>query len=308
MRVSTSMLFTMGRDAMQRQSADFANTQLQLASGKRILKPSDDPVAAARALEVSHSKGVNLQYRENQGYAQDALRRVDSTLGSAAELITYVRTQAVAAGNPTYTQAERDAIAADLRAQYEQLRGLANTRDGEGNYLFAGFAVDTEPFPGDIATDVATNVNGPTSYAGDTGVRELQVSPSRRLPVGTPGQDIFGTVGSGVFEDMRTLIVRLESGTYDIATDSGNAITAMDAALDTVLTERASVGSRMVELDALDYTSSDYDLQYANTLSRLQDLDYAEGISRFTQQQTLLEAAQQSYVRVTGLSLFNFLR
>ncbi|HRP96779.1 MAG TPA: flagellar hook-associated protein FlgL [Rhodocyclaceae bacterium] len=308
MRVSTSMLFGMGREAIQRQSAEFANTQLQLASGKRILKPSDDPVAAARALEVSHSKGVNLQYRENQGYAQDALRRVDGVLASASELITYVRSRAVEAGNPTYTQAERTAIAADLRAQYEQLRGLANTRDAEGNYLFAGFGIDAEPFPGDIASDVATNPTGPTSYAGDGGIRRLQVSASREMPVGTPGDRIFGTAGAGVFEDMRTLIVRLESGTYDTAVDSGNAISAMDAALDVALTERASVGSRLVELDALDYASGDYDLQYAETLSRLQDLDYAEGISRFTQQQTLLEAAQQSYVRVTGLSLFNFLR
>ena len=79
-------------------------------------------------------------------------------------------------------------------------------------------------------------------------------------------------------------------------------------AIDNVSTIRASVGSRMVELDAQVDLSAEHDLEYSDTLSRLQDLDYNEAISRFSQQQTVLQAAQQSYVRVTGLSLFDLLR
>jgi flagellar hook-associated protein 3 FlgL len=294
------MIYDFGRNAMMRQTADFSNTQLQLASGRRVLKPSDDPVAAARALEVSQSKSVNAQFLENMGYARDSLRQVEGAMTAATELITYARTRAVDAGNATYTQPELNAIASDLRAQYEQLRALANTRDGEGNYLFAGFSLNTEPFVGDLSAPS-------TTYAGDAGVREIRVSGSRDIPVSAPGDLIFGDGVTGLFADFRTLITRLESGTFN-NTDVGNALNGMNSAMDVLMREHAAVGSRMGEIDALENVNADFDLQYAETLSRIQDLDYTEAISRFSQQQTLLEAAQQSYVRVTGLSLFNLLR
>lgn len=294
------MIFDFGRNAMMRQSAEFTNTQLQLASGKRVLKPSDDPVAAARALEVSQSKSVNGQFLENMGYARDNLRQVEGAMTAATELITYIRTRAVDAGNATYTQPELNAIASDLRAQYEQLRGLANTRDGEGNYLFSGYALNTEPFVGDLTAPS-------TTYAGDAGVRTIRVSASRDIPVSAPGDLIFGDGVTGLFADVRTLITRLESGTFN-STDVGNALNGMNSAVDVLMREHAAVGSRLGEIDALENVNADFDLQYAETLSRIQDLDYTEAISRFSQQQTLLEAAQQSYVRVTGLSLFDLLR
>jgi len=298
MRVSTSMMYDLGRNAMQRQTSDFLHTQQQLASGRRILKPSDDPVSAARALEVSQSRSVNNQYLENQGYAKDSLRMVEGTLSSVTDLITHARTRALEAGNGTYAQSELDAIATDLRAQYEQLRGLANTRDGEGNYLFSGHSLNDEPFQGAL---------GSTVYSGDSGVRGIQVSASRVMPVSAPGDQIFGDGTSGLFADLGALISNLELGSFS-TTDVGTAVDAMDAALDQVLRERAGAGSRLGELDALENVAGDYELQYAETLSGLQDLDYTEAISRFSLQQTLLEAAQQSYVKVTGLSLFNYLR
>ncbi len=296
MRVSTGMLYDVGRQTMQRQTTDFLHTQQQLATGRRVLKPSDDPVASARALELGQSQSINTQRVENQGYAKDSLQMVEGTLSSVSDLLTYVRTRAVEAGNATLGPSERNAIASDLRAQYEQLRGLANTRDGEGNYLFSGYDLDTEPFQGDFAS-------GATTYAGDAGERRIQVSASRQIEVSAPGDRIFGSA----FDDLRTFIDRLGQPDFD-TTDVGNAITAMDAALEQVLTERASVGSRLGEIEALGNLASDYDVQYAETLSRLQDLDYSEAVSRFSMQQTLLQAAQQTYVKVTGLSLFDFLR
>ncbi|HJW55013.1 MAG TPA: flagellin, partial [Burkholderiaceae bacterium] len=88
-----------------------------------------------------------------------------------------------------------------------------------------------------------------------------------------------------------------------LATANGN----LDHALDNVLTVRASIGSRLNEIDSLDNLGSDLDLQYSQTLSGLQDLDYAKAITQLTQQQTTLTAAQQSFVKISGLSLFNYI-
>src|SRR5574343_1270669 len=99
MRVTTGIIYDTDIAQMQRQSAQLLDTQQQVASGRRILRPSDDPVASARALEVSQSKSVNSLYAANQGYANDALKLVDSKLAAATEIVTYVRTRAVESGN-----------------------------------------------------------------------------------------------------------------------------------------------------------------------------------------------------------------
>ncbi|MGZ5819574.1 MAG: flagellar hook-associated protein FlgL, partial [Burkholderiaceae bacterium] len=78
-------------------------------------------------------------------------------------------------------------------------------------------------------------------------------------------------------------------------------------ALDNVLTVRATIGSRLNTIDDLDSNGTDKDLQYSQTLSQLQDLDYTKAVTQLTQQQTTLTAAQQSFVKISGLSLFNYL-
>ncbi|NMG77551.1 flagellar hook-associated protein FlgL [Aromatoleum diolicum] len=313
MRISTSMIFDAGRNAMQRQSADLLHTQQQLASGRRILNPSDDPIGASRALEVSQTKSVNEQFQINQGYAKDALTSLESSLGSVTEILTYIRTRAVEAGNGSFSPAEHQAMAADIEAQFNALLGVANSKDATGEYQFAGYQSGQAAFSGGTAAPPA----GPAAvvYDGDAGVRSMQVGSSRTMPVAEPGSRVFmadpASGESQVFGAISEFITELRKDASDptrnIAAAVTSAIGDMDVALDNVGTIRASVGSRMVELDALVELSASHDLQYAETLSRLQDLDYNEAISRFSKQQTVLEAAQQTYVRVTGLSLFNLL-
>lgn len=303
MRISTSMIFDSGRDAMLRQSADLLHTQQQLSTGKRVLAPSDDPIAAARALEVSQTRSINEQFQTNQGYANDALASLESSLGSIGDILTYIRTRAIQAGNAALSPTEHEAIAVDIEAQFNALVGIANSKDGTGEYRFAGYQSGQAPFSGDLDM---------IAYTGDAGVRGIQVAESRTMPVGVPGSEVFMVDGNGqsrTFASISDFIAGLRNPPPGgVSTVVANAIDGMDAALDKVNTIRASVGSRMVELDALADMSATQDVQYTETLSRLQDLDYVEAISRFSKQQAILEAAQQSYVRTTGLSLFDLLR
>lgn len=313
MRISTSMIFDAGRNAIQRQSSEMLHTQQQIATGRRILTPSDDPIAAARALEVTQSQRANEQFQTNIGYAQDALATLESDLGSIGDILTYIRTRAVEAGNATYTPSEHQAIAADIEAQFGALLAIANGKDATGEYRFAGYQSTDAAFSGGASLPSA----GPAAvtYDGDAGARSIQVSASRTMPIGESGSRVFMVDGSGesqMFAAISDFITELRKPAGDPTRNIQNAVStavgAMDASLDNVLTIRASVGSRMVELDALEELSGAHGEQYAQTLSRLQDVDYAEAISRLSKQQTILEAAQQSYVRVTGLSLFDYLR
>lgn len=299
MRVSTNMIYDQGVRALQTQSAALLYTGQQIATGRKILTPADDPVASARALDVNQSRSVNQQFITNQGYAEDALKLVEGQLDGATEIIQYARERVLAAGNPALSDSDRRSIAADLRAQFDAMLGIANTRDANGDYLFAGYQSNTSPFQKDPVTLTA-------SYAGDQGTRTMQVSSSRFIPVSFAGETAFGAGNESVFKVLGDFITALEAGGA-VSGAVGTALGELDRSLDKVLTVVAQVGSQRLEIEQLGFIGSDLDLQYATTLSNLQDLDYNEAISRLTQQQTYLQAAQQSFLRTTGLSLFNYL-
>jgi len=206
---------------------------------------------------------------------------------------------AVAAGNPAFSDSERQMMAIELRGHFDELLGLANTKDEQGNYLFSGFQGNTRPFE--------QTANG-VEYKGDQGQRLIQVSSSRQLPVSETGEAVFGPDGSNMFQTIDGFIGALETpGGAALSGAVSIALQDLDIALDNVLAKRAAVGSRLQEVDALQQIGEDTAIQYQQSLSRLQDLDFAQAISDMTRQQALLEAAQKTFTRVSGLSLFNLI-
>jgi len=398
MRISSNTLFDSGVAALNQQQARMLHTQQQIASGRRILTASDDPVAAARALDVNQSDTMNTQYASNREAARHSLSIAEGTLQSVTSLLVDVRTATIGAGNGSLSNSERKTIAADFSGRLEELIGLANSTDGVGNYLFSGFQSRTLPFVGTPAG---------VGYFGDSGQRLVQVSASRQMASGNSGADIFMRIknGNGTF-DIQAAASNTGSGivspgsvsnpalltgnnysvsfsvtgavtTYDITNtttatvvSSGNSyvsgqaiifdgmqtsikgapangdvftvasstnqsvfktisdlinalnapvaganlsnsllrgINNLDNALSNVLNTRASLGLRLNEIDSLQLAGEDLGLQFKQTLSQLQDVDYNKAISDLTQQQMTLQAAQQSFAKVAGLSMFDYL-
>ncbi|MBU1691220.1 MAG: flagellar hook-associated protein FlgL [Gammaproteobacteria bacterium] len=300
MRISTNTIFDMGVAGMQQATSDMVKTQLQITAGRRILTPSDDPVASARVLEVTQSQTLNLQYDTNIRTATSSLSMEDSILGSVAELIVSVRTEAVGAEAPLLTDQARLNIATGLRGRYQELLGLANSTDGNGQYLFSGYQ-NTKPF-----SETATL--GVVNYGGDQGQRLVQISPSRQLAVSDSGADVFrsGSPNGDIFKTLGDFITKLEDISTPLTAVSAD-IQKFDQALQNVLRVRASVGTRMNEVDSIKLTGADLQLQYQQTLSGLQDLDYTKAITDLTRQKATLEAAQLSFTKIQGLSLFNYI-
>jgi len=419
MRISTSTIYSSGIASMQQQTERLLQTQQQISSGRRILSPADDPVAAARALEISQSQSLNQQYATSIGAATDSLALEESTLGAITRLLQDVRDVTVNAGNPVLSKGDRAVLGNDLRARYQELLGLANTTDGSGQYMFSGYQGGTRPF--------GESAPGAVVYNGDQGQRLIQLSSSRRLAVNDAGVDVFQNIrsGNGTFATQagaaNTGSAVIDAGTvldpskwaagadytikfsvigavttYDIidnaapndslltgaapaaapyprtyasgsnidlkqagppAFDFGAQVTIagspkdgdsftvktsanqdvfktiddlanllqnssggaalgnglvsaqrnLDNAMENILKVRASAGARLRELDSATLTGEARGLQYSEELSRLQDLDYAKAATELTQQQVNLEAAQKSFAKVAGLSLFNYL-
>ena len=405
MRVSTSQIFDAGaRNLLDGQSGLY-KTQNQLSTGRRVLTPDDDPVAAAQVLLTTQARDVAALFADNQSNASSQLGLAEDRLKSVIDAIQFIKEQVVAGGNASYSDSQRMYIAKSLQGQFDFLFGVANSLDASGHYLFSGYQGETQPFQQqNIAGTITVN------YVGDDGQRLLQVSGSRQIAVNDSGRDIFlknpagngtfvtgaaaantgtgvvdpgtvvtpqnwtghnytltfttpttfdvvdattatsvavgvpytsnttittvpgiaitiqGTPAAGdnfsvqpstdrsVFTSLQSLITAFSTpiqGNPQAAAATRNTINAnmanLDQALTNVLRVQASIGSRMAELKSLSDVSADQDVQYAQQISGLQDLDYAEAISRFMSQQMQLQAAQQSFSKVSGLSLFNYL-
>jgi flagellar hook-associated protein 3 FlgL len=192
MRISTQTLYDNGTGGMLRQQADLVHTQQQMASGRRLLTAADDPAAASSALRVSQSLARNQQLQANQQTAGSSLAVAESTLGSVGDVLQSAQQRLLQAQNGTLQPTERNLIANDIDGMLGQLVGLANTRDGGGAYLFAGYSENTVPFVSGTAG---------VTYQGDDGSRKLEVAPGRQLGVSAAGSDIFMRIksGNGVF-------------------------------------------------------------------------------------------------------------
>lgn len=402
MRISTNTIYETGTNLMLQQQDTLIKTQQQLSTGRRILTPSDDPIASAQVLNITQSASINKQYSVNRDSASSSLGLEDNVLKQVTSLLQDVHESAVYAGNASLSDADKKTLAMELRGRLESLVGLANGTDEKGQFLFSGYQTNTKPF-------VLTGLD--VQYMGDQGQRLIQVGPTRQLAVSDSGTDVFDRVknGNGVFttaadsSNTGTGVINVGSvitpasltgdnyeinftvaagvTTYDIvdtttgsSVSSANAYTSnttisfdgmqlnikgdpangdkftvspssnqsifetvgnLIAALETpssgssaatqlenslnsalkninnslehVLAQRSTIGSRLQEIDTLESVGGDQDIQFEDMLGQLQHVDFAKAISDLQRQQLYLQAAQQSYIRVSGLSLFNYL-
>ncbi len=396
MRISTLSSYLNGLSAMQRLQAALDVTQRQISTGRRLLTPSDDPVAASRALEFRESLARLDQFERNAGMAANRLAQEESALNSVNNGLQRVRELALQANNATQSNESRQLIAVEIREQLENLIQLANQRDGSGSYMFAGNLEEVEP---------VSRMGASFVYNGDQGQRLIDIGEGRQVADGDPGSDIFfriragngtftvapvgGIAGTGIvgqtsvvdpsawdqgtytvsfvdpnnyqvidsggaviaagayqsgdriafrgieftltgepaanddfavrpspYRDMFTSIERLASAIELNVTDDvsraavtngiNESLMDIDQAIGTVLNTRTKIGSRLAAIENQADSNAAIALTVQETLADIQDLDYAEALSRLSLQVTSLEAAQQSFVRTQQLSLFDY--
>jgi flagellar hook-associated protein 3 FlgL len=400
MWISTGQIFSQGVRSILDQQAKVSESSQQLATGKRILNPSDDPTGAVQSIELTSAIGTLEQYQKNIVLAEGRLQFEESQLQQVGDVLLRVRELTLQGNNASLTDEDREFIAAELRQRLGELLSYANARYANGEYVFAGNQSHTRPFAADSA--------GGLGYHGDAAQRFLQVSATRQVAIGDPGSEVFmeipggnGTfttqdnpanTGTGVIDpgsvidpaqwspDAYTITfpspdsyrverpsdgVVLLSGAYveggsiafagiqthitgqpaagdsftvspsasqDVFTTVQNLITAfetppvagtgsaglnnavnrilvgLDRAVEQAFNVRAAVGARLNALESQTEVNEGAALSLKQTLSSVQDLDYAEAISRLQLQLVGLQAAQQSYIKIQGLSLFDFIR
>ncbi|MES9992969.1 MAG: flagellar hook-associated protein FlgL [Candidatus Thiodiazotropha sp.] len=299
-RVSTSMLFDRGINSMLQRQAEVSKAQLQISTGKRILTPKDDPPGAAYILDLRTSITQVEQYQNNADRAQARLELQEVALKGVDDLMPRIMELTIQGQSDTYSAAARQAIAEELRQLNDELMALANTRDSDGEYIFAGYDADGIPF--------SNPADGVFAYGGDMGTRTLRISATRQVQDRENGFDVFMNVETSaggrrnIFETIHGIIAGMEA-------DAPNSAYMDDLQLaqEHIVSVRARGGARLNTIDEQHNVNEDFIFTMQKALSETEDLDIVEAISRFEQDMIALQAAQQTFNMVQGLSLFNYL-
>jgi flagellar hook-associated protein 3 FlgL len=414
MRVSTVQTFNNGVNNMQRVSGLAADTQRQISTGRKFLSPSDDPVAATRILQLNQELASRDQFQQNITGATNRLSLQESVLDGATNVLQRVRELSVQAGAGSLNASDRQSLATEVKGRTDEMLGLLNTRDANGEYLFSGYNGSVQPF--------VDGGSGSFKFVGDEGDRQVQIAASTFISSRDSGKGIFEDVRafektfvtnnnprntavppaqvnvgqvfdqeafnsfhpedayivfepieailppevnytvrrksdnrvvdelqnkvfvSGAKIEFQGLSVRI-SGTPDVgdnflveSTSKQSVLTTMgrfaegmssfddsaegraqvdnmvaqtlenlDNALASMLEARSKIGGRLNTLESTQSMHEDVELLSKDVLSQLQDVDFAEAVSRLSLETFILEASQQSFAKIANLSLFNSL-
>jgi flagellar hook-associated protein 3 FlgL len=293
---------------MLKQQAELLDTQNQVSTGQRFTNASEDPISAVRVLDIERQLNLNEQYLRNADTAESKLEATDGVLESASSLLQRIRELAVQALNDSNSDGSRDGIAEEVEQLNEALLSLANTRDANGESLFAGYQSDQ------LAFNETTY-----AYQGDDGQRNVRVGDSYLVEINETGSDVFvtattaatvtagGTDPQPIFETISDFVTALRNNTVNAAPNDKEFLANIDAGIDAVYAARTRVGTRLNGIEAQRSINNDVTTSNEALLAEIRDLDYAEAIAKLNLQLTGLQAAQQSYVRVQNLSVFNYL-
>ncbi len=403
MRISTTQIYTQGLKAFGDQQTKLSTLQQQISTGRKLTKPSDNPAASARVLELEQVVAINEQYQSNISQAKHRLELEDTTLNSVENVMQRIRELVIQGNNAVMSAESRNAIADEIDERYKELVSLSNTTDENGDFLFAGYQNRSEPF-----TELTIGSIKQIQFNGDQGRRYFQISQSRQIDASINGSEVFmqvsssvalneitaaGNTGTGTmaaahvidqtayvpgnyqivfsdpaappqtydvidlsgpttivsaasytdgdildFQGIRTSITgtpaagdsfTISSGQYqdvfsivqttsealrasgssDVrAANLAQALSNIDSAMNNFIESRTKIGGRLNAVESQSEDNEAFILATNGSLGVLRDTDLAEAISQLSLEQTILDAAQAVFSRITSSSLFNYLR
>jgi flagellar hook-associated protein 3 FlgL len=186
MRISTSQIYLQGVEAFGQQQVKLARLQQQISTGVKLNKPSDDPAASSRLLELEQIVSLQEQYQVNISAADTRLNLQEDTLAALGNVSHRLKELAIQANNGAMDPIALRAIAVEVEEIMDEMLSLGNARDANGDFLFAGYQNDSQPF-----TETITGSISHVIYNGDEGQRLLQISETRQIAVDNPGSEVF---------------------------------------------------------------------------------------------------------------------
>lgn len=299
MRLSTQQFFIQNLTNVQQSNANIFKYQQQLSTGKKLSKPSDDPLAATQINKFERLIARNEVFSRNVDVAERRLKLQESTLDLVVDSTLRIKDLSIQANNGSLSPNDLRIIATELNELLGQLAGAVNTQDAQGEFLFSGFKGMTQPYKPDI--------NGNFVYQGDLGQRFLNVGENTTIASTDPGGSIFGVGDDNLLNAVKRMAEALNVEPADKVAFNQD-LERVNQFFEQTITSRSQIGARLKVLEDQREQLADIKLFTQNTLSKFQDTDYYEAASKLALEQNALEATYLTFSKIQQLNLFNFIR
>jgi len=290
MRITEGIISGRNLADLQRANAAVAKASMQVSTGNRLQRPSDDPQAVQKALNLRGDLAATAQYMDTAGASQGWAQATDDALSDINDVLQRAREAVVQGGNGTMSQKDRN----DIATQIDQLIGQAKASGNatfDGQYIFAGQKTDTAPYDPD----------GADTYNGDTGAIVRTIGPGVSVQLNGSMGSVLGNGSDGkALQVLRDIAAHLRGGTAaDTNALRTTDLSAIDASMADVSTARAEAGALSNRLTTATNRLTDLQTSTEKVRSGVEYVDLAEAISTLSSQQAVYQAALQA----TGSSL-----
>jgi flagellar hook-associated protein 3 FlgL len=306
MRISSNMFYASSLPGILNQQSAMSTLNQQIATGNKLLTAADDPIAAGQIMALNDKISLSTQYTANQqnisqiqSEESTVLNQLQSSLQSAKSLLGSVNGSS---GTSTQTSS-----AATLSGLYQMIKDMANHQDTNGNYIFAGFNSDTQPYSQTAIYGTATTTSPATSYLGDAGQRQVQISQGQTVAANDSLNSVMQSgTASDLLQTLDQIASDLKNGTAT-QTSLSSAYSVVSNALDNLQSVQSALTGRQLQVSNQQDVTKQFMTNDQNTLGNLSQVDQTKAIVELQQRQTSLQAAESAFSTTAKLSLFNYL-
>lgn len=297
MRISDSQFSQMMLQSLQTNNAGLGHVLQQMATGDRLTKLSDDPMASIKLLNLERENSAIGQYQSNIANLKTTLSAQETHLDSVNESLKSVRDLVLWGANGTLTDEDRSGMIIELKSYRDSIESSFNAQDEEGHYLFSGTQTDTP---------AVSNAGGAYQVDGNSDKRVVTVAKGVTMDSNMTAKEILELGGGdNVLNQIDTLIAEFENPSPNFQAEVDASLSAIDDTLANVLGAMTEIGGRHNNLDLMDSAHGENKLFVDKVTSDLSALDYGEASVRLSNYMAALQATQASYVKINDLNLFD---
>lgn len=305
LRVTSNMMNSQLMLNLNRNARTMNDTQLELATGRKINKPSDDPVGITYSLRYRSELSANDQYKENVNDATSWLEFNDTVLTQAGSVVQRLRELSVSGASGSNPQQALNSINAEVKQLKEQLIDIANSQF-KGKYIFNGQQYTEQPYKFSTGIDGALDTTSASSVKTDDGLVNYTVGESVQLPINVTGNQVFGgSESDNIFTVIDNIYSALANGnTAEVSSQIAN----LDTRIDKMLAVQADIGAKSNRIELMSNRLGDLEVNLTDLQSKTEDGDYAELLTQSKIQENIYNASLSVGAKIIQSSLVDFIR
>ncbi|MEK3790867.1 flagellar hook-associated protein FlgL [Paenibacillus sp. FSL R7-0204] len=315
LRVTSNMMNSQLLLNLNRNARTMNDTQLQLATGRKINKPSDDPVGITYSLRYRAELSTNEQYKENVSSAVSWLEFNDTVMTQAGEVVQRLRELSVKGANGSNPQEALNSINEEVVQLKDQLVDIANSQFN-GKYIFNGQKYDVKPFDFSTGEDGKLDISGAALVVTDEGLVNYSVGDSVQMPINVTGNEVFGASSinkDGTVEpDTDNIFAVIDRISSALASGDTAAISSelsnLDDRINKMLAVQANIGAKTNRIELMQNRLGDLEVNLTDLQSKTEDGDYAELLMQSKIQENIYNASLSVGAKIIQSTLVDFIR